>query len=37
MDRVPGELLMEVCNIVQKALIKTISKKKKRKMLIMVV
>ena len=31
MDRVPEELWMEVCNIVQEAGIKTIPKKKKRK------
>ena len=30
-DRVPEELWMEVCNVVQEAVIKTISKKKKRK------
>ena len=30
-DRVPEELWMEVCNIVQEAVIKTISKKKKCK------
>ena len=30
-DRVPEELLMEVCNIVQEAVIKTIPKKKKFK------
>ena len=30
-DRVPEELWMEVCDIVQEALIKTIPKKKKRK------
>ena len=36
-DRVPGELWTEVCNIVQEALIKTIPKKKKRKMPKMVV
>ena len=36
-DRVPGELWAEVCNIVQEALIKTIPKKKKRKMPKMVV
>ena len=31
MDRVPEELWMEVCDIVQEAVIKTISKKKKCK------
>ena len=31
-DRVPGELGMEVCDIVQKAVIKIIPKKKKGKM-----
>ena len=30
-DRVPEELWMEVCDIVQVAVIKTIPKKKKRK------
>ena len=30
-DRVPGELWMEVCDIVQEAVIKTIPKKKKCK------
>ena len=30
-DRVPEELWMEVCDIVQEAVIKTIPKKKKRK------
>ena len=30
-DRVPDELWMEVCDIVQEAVIKTISKKKKCK------
>ena len=30
-DRVPEELWMEVCDTVQKAVIKTIPKKKKRK------
>ena len=30
-DRVPEELWMEVCNVVQEAVIKTISKKKKCK------
>ena len=30
-DRVPGELWTEVCDIVQKAVIKTIPKKKKSK------
>ena len=30
-DRVPKELLMEVCDIVHKAVIKTITKKKKCK------
>ena len=36
-DRVPGELWTEVRNIVREALIKTIPKKKKRKMPKMVV
>ena len=31
MDRVPEELWMEVCNILQEAMIKTIPKKKKCK------
>ena len=31
MERVPDELWMEVCNIVQQAVIKTIPKKKKYK------
>ena len=31
-DRVPKELWMEVCNIVQEVVIKTIPKKKKGKM-----
>ena len=30
-DRVPGELWMKVCNIVQEVVIKTIPKKKKSK------
>ena len=30
-DRVPEELWMEVCDIVQEAVIKTVPKKKKRK------
>ena len=33
-DRVPGELGMEVCDIVQKAVIKIIPKKKKGKMVV---
>ena len=33
-DRVPKELWMEVCNIVQEALIKTIPKKKKGKIAV---
>ena len=33
-DRVPEELWMEVCDIVQEAVIKTIPKKKKGKMVI---
>ena len=33
-DRVPEELWTEVCNIVQKAVIKTIPKKKKGKMVL---
>ena len=33
-DRVPEELWMEVCNIVQEAVIKTIPKKKKGKMVV---
>ena len=37
MYRVPEELWMEVCNVVQEAVIKTISKKKKRKKAKMVV
>ena len=36
-DRVPEELWMEVCNIVQEVVIKTISKKKKCKKAKMVV
>ena len=34
LDRVPGELWMEVHNIVQEAVIKTICKKKKVKMVV---
>ena len=37
MDRVPKELWMEVCDIVQEAVIKTIPKKKKHKKAKMVV
>ena len=37
MDRVPEELWMEVCDIVQEAVIKTIPKKKKYKKSKMVV
>ena len=33
-DRVPEELWMEVCDIVQEAVIKTIPKKKKGKMAV---
>ena len=33
-DRVPNELWMEVCNIVQEAVIKTIPKKKKGKTIV---
>ena len=33
-DRVPEELSMEVCDIVQEAVIKTIPKKKKGKMVV---
>jgi len=33
-DRVPEELWMEVCDIVQEAVIKTIPKKKKGKMVV---
>ena len=33
-DRVPNELWMEVCNIVQEAVIKTIPKKKKGKTVV---
>ena len=33
-DRVPEELWTEICNIVQEALIKTITKKKKGKMVV---
>ena len=33
-DRVPDELWMEVCDIVQEAVIKTISKKKKDTMVV---
>ena len=33
-DRVPEELWKEVCNIVQEAVIKTIPKKKKGKMVV---
>ena len=33
-DRVPEELWMEVCDIVQEAVIKTIPKKKKSKMVV---
>ena len=33
-DRVPEELWAEVCDIVQKAVIKTIPKKKKNKMVV---
>ena len=31
LDRVPEELCMEICNIVQEAVIETIPKKKKRR------
>ena len=33
-DRVPEELWTEICNFVQEALIKTITKKKKGKMVV---
>ena len=33
-DKVPEKLWMEVCDIVQKAVIKTIAKKKKNKMAV---
>ena len=33
-DRVPEELWMEVCDIIQEAVIKTITKKKKWKMAV---